>query len=167
MYPAIIQTVLIRELGALRRNVELYPSDDSVWATPPGVSNSAGTLVLHLAGNIQHYIGVHLGGSGYVRDRPAEFARRNVPRAELIAEIDAAIAATRRGLGAISQSTLSGRYPEQVGGRSLSTDDFLVHLVSHFGYHLGQVDYHRRLVTGDGRTANALPMSELPELLTA
>ena len=79
-----------RDLRALRREVEAYPDERDLWAQVPGVSNVAGTLVLHLAGNLQYYIGAVLGGSGYVRDRPAEFARRDVARSELLREIEAA-----------------------------------------------------------------------------
>src|SRR5262245_21734885 len=85
-----VAAILIRDLKSLRREIEAYPEERMIWETPPGISNSAGTLTLHLAGNLQHYVGRHLGGSSYVRDRPAEFARRNVARAELLAEIAAA-----------------------------------------------------------------------------
>ena len=78
---AWLEAILVRELEALKRELAAYPSDADVWATPPGVSNSGGTLALHLAGNLQHYVGAMLGGSGYVRDRAAEFGRHGVARA--------------------------------------------------------------------------------------
>jgi uncharacterized damage-inducible protein DinB len=118
---------------------------------------------LHLVGNIQNYIGYRLGGTDYVRDRPAEFARRDISKAELLAEIDAAIAAADRGLEAISSDVLSSMYPEQMGGRSFSTADILVHFAVHLGYHLGQVDYHRRLVTGRNEQAGAMSVLDIPE----
>jgi hypothetical protein len=167
MFPSIVRTLIVRELGALRRNIALYPDEASIWALPPGISNSAGTLTLHLAGNIQNYIGRNLGGTNYVRDRPAEFSRRNVPRAELLTEIDAAIEAADRALAAFDDATLCDKFPEQLGGRSYATGDALVHFAAHLGYHLGQVDYHRRLVTGSNDEAGALPLTEMPEFVPA
>ena len=154
--------VLRRELGAVRRTIEVYPDDASVWAERPGLPNVGGTLVLHIAGNLQHFVGAVLGGSGYVRDRDAEFARRGVPRAELLAEVDAAIRAVERGVAAVSDGALAAPYPEKIAGRSVTTGDFLVHLATHLAYHLGQLDYHRRVVTGDRQGIGAIAPVELP-----
>lgn len=159
----ILAVLLRRELAALRRSVAAYPDDASVWAAPPGVPNSAGTLVLHCAGNLRHYLGAVLAGDGYRRDRDAEFARRGVPRAELLAELDAADAAVARALGAPgAEAALGAEYPEAVGGRRLAARDFALHLLAHLAYHLGQVDYHRRLVTGDARPVGAVALAEVP-----
>src|SRR3989442_9068567 len=99
MVTTCIAAILRRDLGALRREIEAYADDRDLWRVAPGISNCAGTLALHLAGNIQFFIGAVLGGTGYVRDRDAEFARRDIPRAELLREIDAALAAVERGMG--------------------------------------------------------------------
>lgn len=157
-----IRTILTRELYAFRRGVEAYPDDASLWRAVPGIANAGGTLVLHVSGNLRHFIGAVLGGSGYVRDRAAEFSRRGVRRAELLEEIDAAIAAVGRGMDATPDDALGARYPEQVAGRDVLTRDYLVHLAAHLAYHLGQFDYHRRIVTGDGRTIGAVATAELP-----
>ena len=161
MEPMQIAGLLSRELRALRREVEAYPSDAALWRLPPGLPNAAGTLVLHLAGNVQHYVGHCLGGSPYVRDRDAEFTRRDASRAELLAEIDRALAAVGEGLARTSPEALAEPFPEVVGGWRVRTDEFLLHLVAHFGYHLGQVDYHRRVVTGDARGIRAIALAEL------
>jgi len=157
---ATLRLVLVRELGAVRRSVEAYPDDASVWAVPAGLPNAGGTLVLHVAGNLRHFLGTVLGGSGYTRDREAEFARRNVTRAELVAEVDAAIAAVERAL--VPSLDASRTYPESVGGRTLRTGDLLLHLTSHLAFHLGQLDYHRRVVTGDSRGVSAIALADLP-----
>ena len=158
----LVAALLRRELAALRRSVEAYPDDASVWRLPAGVPNAAGTLVLHCAGNLCHYLGAVLGGDGYRRDRDAEFARRDVPRAELLAELDAAAAAVDRGLAGRTDAELDAEYPEAVGGRRLAARDFVLHLAAHLAYHLGQVDYHRRAVTGDARAVGAVALAELP-----
>jgi uncharacterized damage-inducible protein DinB len=156
--------ILQRELAAVRRTVEAYPDDASLWAERPGLPNSGGTLVLHIAGNLRHFIGAVIGGTGYVRDRDAEFARRGLSREELLAEIDAAAAAVDAGFASLpaGDDELMRPYPLQVAGRAVAVGDFLVHLASHLAYHLGQLDYHRRLVTGDPKGVGALGLAELP-----
>lgn len=159
--PTAIAGILDRDLQALRREVEAYPDERSLWETVPGIINTAGTLVLHLTGNIQHYFGALLGGTGYVRDRPAEFARRDVPRADLLRQIDAARSAVRVGLASFSDGQLAAEYPEAIAGVRVTTGDYLVHLATHFAYHLGQLDYHRRVVTRNQTGVGAMRPSEL------
>jgi len=65
MTPEFLARILVRDLNAVRRELEAYPDEQSVWALPPGVTNSGGTLAMHIAGNVQHFIGAVLGGSGY------------------------------------------------------------------------------------------------------
>ncbi|HLB36936.1 MAG TPA: DinB family protein [Gemmatimonadales bacterium] len=161
MFTEHLKTVMTRELRALARELQAYPDDASVWRTFPGVGNSAGTLALHLAGNVQHYVGAKLGGTGYQRDRPAEFARRDVPRGELLREIERAIAAAETTLPQVSETALAADFPEAVGGRIIRTDEFLLHVATHLGWHLGQVDYHRRMVTGEAGKIGAVAVTEL------
>ena len=159
---ASVATVLHRDLAAVRRSVEAYPDDETPWLERPGLPNAGATLVLHLAGNLRHYVGAVLGGTGYVRDRDAEFSRRAVPRTTLLAELDAARQALDAGLARLDDAVLQSPYPERVGGRLLTTGDFLLHLAAHLAYHLGQLDYHRRVVTGDRRPIDAIAVAALP-----
>jgi len=156
--------VIVRDLKGVRRELEAYADEGDLWRLPPGVANSAGTLALHLAGNVQHFIGAVLGGTNYRRDRAAEFSRRDVPRAELVAQLEAAIAVVEPGFARVDGAALAAEFPERVGGYAVNTGEWLVHIAAHLGYHLGQVDYHRRLVTGRGETVGALA---IPELRTA
>jgi uncharacterized damage-inducible protein DinB len=162
MNAATLELLITRELRAFRRELDAYPDDASVWRVIPGVPNTGGTLALHVAGNIQHFIGAIVGRDGYVRDRDAEFARRDVPRAELIAGLDAAIRAVERTFSSASDDLMQGAYPEPIATRTVAAADFLVHLVAHLAYHLGQIDYHRRAVTGDTRGIDAVSVRELP-----
>ena len=146
--PLLLERVILRDLAAVTREVEAYPDDASLWAMPPGVPNAAGTLALHLAGNLQHYLGHYLGGSGYVRDRPAEFSRRGVSKAEVLAELGKAEAAVRAGLRADKALAVTEPFAAPFRTSTLLTEDALTHLTSHLAYHLGQIDYHRRVVTG-------------------
>ena len=158
---ADLAAMLDRDLRTLRRELEAYPDERQIWQMVPGLANTAGTLALHLSGNLQHYVGARWGGTGYVRNRDAEFARRDVPRAELIAEIERARAAVAAGLGAVRPGDLDAEFPELIGGCRIRTGDFLVHTAAHFAYHLGQVDSHRRVVTGNADGVGAVRPAEL------
>jgi len=156
-----LAAIVVRELSTARLEIEAYPSDADVWRVLPGITNSGGTLALHLAGNLQHFIGKLLGGSAYVRDRDAEFAARDLSRAELVKKITIAIAAVQRTLETLPPERLDAPYPVPVANAQLITSDFLVHLVSHLSYHLGQLDYHRRIVTGGAALSGALSPTRL------
>ena len=156
-----LATILDRDLATLRREVEAYPNEDDLWRVVPGMANSGGTLALHMAGNLQHFIGRHFGETGYVRNRPAEFSRRNVPRAELLREIEAARNAVKTGLSRITPPQLLADYPEQVADMTIATGEYLVHLATHLTYHLGQLDSHRRIVTGSPDGVGAVKPAEL------
>jgi hypothetical protein len=156
-----IAAIMDRDLRTLRREVEAYPDERGLWQEVPGISNVAGTLVLHLAGNIQHYVGARLGATRYVRDRPAEFACRGVSRAELVREIEAARTAVKAALSGPTLPDPAADFPETVAGVRVATGDYLVHLTTHFAYHLGQIDYHRRVVTGQGTAVDAMRPADL------
>jgi DinB family protein len=152
---------LVRELEGFKRELALFPDDESVWTTLPGVTNSAGNLALHVAGNLQHFIGTVLGGTGYVRNRELEFNQRSGPRENIYAELDAAIAVIRKVLPGLSDAALDQDFPEAVMGSRFRTGTFLVHLCSHAGFHLGQAGYLRRIITRDSTSSGPLPLGPL------
>jgi uncharacterized damage-inducible protein DinB len=162
MMPHSLAAVLARDLRALRREVEAYTDERDLWRVVPGITNPGGTLALHLAGNLRHFIGTVLGGTGYVRDRAAEFARRDVPRAELLRQIDETVAVVARTLATLGDEALARPFPQAPGGASVTTETFLLHLATHLTYHLGQIDYHRRMLTGHAGQIRAVAVDELP-----
>ena len=153
--------LLLRELTGFERELGLFPDDESVWRTAPGLPNAAGNLALHVAGNLQHYVGAVLGGSGYVRNRDLEFGRRSGPRGDILAELRAASRVVDSVLRTLPPSRLEGEYPEHLDGLRLTTDRFLMHLCSHAAFHLGQAGYVRRAVTGDARSSRPVPLAAL------
>ena len=153
--------LLGREVEAFQREINLFPDDETVWRTPEGVTNSAGNLALHIAGGLQYFVGGVLGGSGYVRNREAEFGHRSGTRAELVAELGAALAAVRTVLPRLPDDVLEREFPEPVMGHRLPANRFLIHLCAHAAYHLGQAGYLRRMLTGDTRSSGALPLKAL------
>lgn len=141
-----LQNVLLRDLSKLESELLLYPDEASLWKVDKAIKNPAGNLGLHLCGNLQHYIGGVLGESGYVRNRDNEFAAKNISRENLIKEIAFAKKAVSDTLPTLTEQQLQANYPEDVLGKPTTTLFFLVHLSAHLSYHLGQVNYHRRLV---------------------
>jgi len=156
-----LSKILVRDLQTLARELDGYAVESQIWTTPHGLKNSAGTLALHLIGNTRHFIGTVLGDSGYVRDREFEFSGQPVPREKIKAEITAAIEDITRTLAKLPDSALDSIYPIEVGKSRLITRQFLVHLTTHFGYHLGQIDYHRRLVTGNKDGVGAQSIADI------
>ncbi|HEX6317073.1 MAG TPA: DinB family protein [Gemmatimonadaceae bacterium] len=156
-----LAAIMHRELRTLERELNAYHNDEQVWALPAGLPNSGGTLALHAAGNLLHFVGAVLGGSGYVRDRDAEFSRRDVPRAELIEELRRAQEAVAL-LATIDPARFTEPYPVLVANRRVNTYEFLAHLAVHLAYHAGQLDYHRRVVTGEAAGVGAMSPVELP-----
>jgi uncharacterized damage-inducible protein DinB len=157
-----VAAALARELASVRAELAAYPDDASCFADVPGLPNSGGTLALHCAGNLRHFIGHVLGGSGYARDRAREFAARDVPRAQVDAELEAAEREVASALARFDVLRFDAPWPGELpGGAQYSVRQMLQHLTSHVAYHLGQMDYHRRMVTGDARSVGAMSSGAL------
>lgn len=142
--------LILRDLDGLKRQLHAYGDESDIWTRPAGISNPPGNLALHVAGNLQHFIGHVLGGSDYQRDREAEFSRTDVPLGELASELDAASEAVDAVLADFPDSKVTEPYPLAFGDIQLETGRFLAHLCGHLAYHLGQIDAHRRITTEDG-----------------
>jgi uncharacterized damage-inducible protein DinB len=142
----LVRQALIEELEQLRITVhELAAplSERALWSKPVEPGNSIGHLILHLTGNLNHYVGAQLGGSGYVRDREREFTEERPPaKAVLLANLDAAVTTFRRVVEGLSGEQLASPYPQAGSGSVVKT---LVHVVAHFALHRGQVTYLARL----------------------
>lgn len=130
----------------------------------PGISNVGGTLVQHIAGNLRHFVGNVLGGVPYRRDREGEFSNRSATRAALVELTNATRDAIAATIPNLSDETLAKPFPLQMGGRTVSTADFVMHLATHLAYHLGQLDYHRRYVTGKSVVVASLEVSKIPDM---
>lgn len=159
-----LTAILRRDLRALAREIESYPDDAMPWSLLPGLPNSAGVLVRHVCGNLQHFIGAELGRTGYQRDRDAEFHASPTSRAALLALLSETESMLDRVLSALPAARLTEPYPQPVAGTRLVTGDFLIHLAAHCTFHLGQVDYHRRAVTGQ---IGSIGPTAIPELASA
>jgi hypothetical protein len=135
-----------RDLNKLKQEIDSYQSESNLWISNEMISNSAGNLSLHLVGNLNHFIGATMGDSGYIRQRDLEFSLKNVPRAELIKQIDDTIIIVESVVKRLTKTDLQKEYKRRDFEDHMTTEYFLVHLTMHLAYHLGQINYHRRLL---------------------
>jgi hypothetical protein len=135
-----------RDLEKLKSEINAYSNDSNLWVTTQEVKNSGGTLCLHLIGNLRHFIGATIGKDGYVRNRLLEFSDRDVPKEKLIASIDEVKGIVKSVLGSLEAENLEEIYPINVLREGMTTTFFLMHLLTHLDFHLGQISYHRRLI---------------------
>lgn len=141
-----LKTLFKRDLVKLKQEISEYRNENNLWKTGKYISNSAGNLCLHLIGNLNAYIGAEIGKTGYVRHRDLEFSLKNISREELITKIEQTIIIVENSLDSLRSDDLQKEYPLLVFTEKTSTEYFLVHLTVHLGYHLGQINYHRRLL---------------------
>ncbi|RXM45384.1 DinB family protein [Flavobacterium sp. YO12] len=141
-----LKSLFNRDLNKLKVEIESYQNENQLWAIDKNISNSGGNLCLHLIGNINTYIGAEIGKTGYVRNRPLEFSLKDIPKSELIGKIEETIIVVNNTLDLLSEEDLNAIYPQIVFEKQMTTGFFFVHLSTHLAYHLGQINYHRRLL---------------------
>lgn len=135
-----------RDLQKLKTEINLYKDEANLWLLRDGISNSAGNLCLHLVGNLNHFIGATLGHTGYIRHREDEFSLKNIPRQDLVTNIENCILIVGNTINKLSPEDFEKDFPLEKHDRIVSTTHMLVHLLAHLSYHLGQINYHRRLL---------------------
>jgi len=135
-----------RDLNRVISELNQYCQESNIWRIENNISNSAGNLALHLIGNLNTYIGKEIGKTNYVRNRELEFSQKNIPRQELVDKLTDAIIVIKSSLKALTDEDLKKEYPVLVFSEMTTTEYLLVHLTTHLTYHLGQINYHRRLI---------------------
>lgn len=146
MITPVLINLFERDLNKLNEEISQYPDDSSLWVVKEGIKNSGGNLCLHLTGSLQHFIGAVLGDSGYIRNRDAEFTLKNISKHKLLNEIENTKVAVKDALEQTSKNELAKNYPLPINGESVTTEYFLLYMLSHLNYHTGQINYHRRLL---------------------
>jgi hypothetical protein len=145
-YSSLLLALFTRDLNKLKDELNLYSTESHIWKVEPNISNSAGNLTLHLIGNLNHFVGAVLGKTGYVRQRELEFSKKYIPRNILIEDIDKTIAMLTGVLMKLSNADLDVEYIFAKPDKPDSAGQFLLNLTAHLAYHLGQINYHRRLL---------------------
>ena len=144
-----LKKLYLRDLEKLKMEISLYKTEEKIWHIEKQILNSAGNLCLHLVGNLNTYIGKELGNTGYVRNRDLEFSQKDVPKAELVKKVEDTMLVIEKTMSQLKEDQLKEEYPVLVFREKTSTEYMLIHLATHLGYHLGQVNYHRRLLDRD------------------
>ncbi|GGZ88572.1 DUF1572 family protein [Algibacter mikhailovii] len=134
------------DLNNLITEIELYKNEENIWRIEKSISNSAGNLTLHLIGNLHTFIGKEIGKTNYIRNRELEFTQKKVPRIELINGINTTLEMVKKSLLSITNEELKNDYPILKFSKVETNEYLLVHLIKHLTYHLGQINYHRRLI---------------------
>ncbi|MNK06733.1 hypothetical protein D3C87_246320 [compost metagenome] len=137
-----------RDLNRVVKELQLYQNESNIWRIEKNIANSAGNLSLHLVGNLNTYIGNEIGKTGYVRNRELEFSLKDIPKKDLIEQLENTVITVKAALSLLTDEDLKKEYPILVLSEITTTEFFMVHLLSHLNYHLGQINYHRRLVEG-------------------
>jgi uncharacterized damage-inducible protein DinB len=146
MLTATLKKLFLRDLANLKSEIESYKAENNIWRTDKEILNSGGNLCLHLVGNLKAYIGVGLAKTSYVRQRDLEFSLKNIPKAELIRQIEETIQVVEAGLSSLTEDQMHEDFPIVIWDKPTEMGYSLVHLLTHLNYHLGQVNYHRRLL---------------------
>ncbi|TVP44464.1 MAG: DinB family protein [Mongoliibacter sp.] len=142
----VLLNIFDRDLSKLKNEISAFRSEENLWKISGDIKNSAGNLALHLIGNLNHYIGAVIGENEYQRDKASEFSSKNISRTELLNQIDETKQIVSHVILQFPEDWLSRNYPEMVFDEPMTYEFFLLHLVAHLNYHLGQINYHRRLL---------------------
>jgi len=136
----------MRDLNRLNDEILAYPNEIDLWKIDANIKNSGGNLALHIIGNLNHFIGATLGKTAFVRERDNEFKNKNIPRQTITDAIFELKTTLKKALSSLIHEDLNENYPLEVFGKPMSTTYFVIHLYGHLNYHLGQINYHRRLI---------------------
>lgn len=136
-----------KHLKQLKEEIAAYKNENDLWKLSGDIKNTPGNLAIHMCGNLKFNFGTVLLNNGYVRDRDSEFARKNVPRNEIIKEIDSTIEVVTASLDNLTPKDLNKPFPSDIYGDEGTIGDIILRLAFHFAYHLGQINYHRRIMT--------------------
>lgn len=135
-----------RDIRKLIEEVNLFKNEEDLWRTHGSVKNSSGNLVLHIIGGLNYLIGATLAQTGYVRNRDQEFTRKGVERKELVAQLEQLIPMINKTVNTLTREQMEAEYPIFFDKPKTSTSYVLVQLLVHLNYHLGQVNYFRRIL---------------------
>lgn len=148
---ASLKRLFVRDLEKLQKEINAYQDESNMWIIDRGIKNSGGNLCLHLIGNLKTYIGTGLADKPYQRDRVFEFSGKDVRKEKLLSQIEETKQVVREGLDALEKYELGDSYPMVIWDQETELIYTVVHLHSHLNYHLGQINYHRRLFDKEGQ----------------
>jgi hypothetical protein len=143
MLNSVLANFYERDIRKLIEEVNLFRNEENLWRTQGAVKNASGNLVLHIIGGTNHLIGATLAHTGYIRNRDQEFIKKGVARIELVAQLEALIPLINETLAALN---MDAEYSIVFDDAKRSNSYVLLQLALHLNYHLGQVNYLRRVL---------------------
>jgi len=141
-----LNSIYDRDLDKLIFEISSFKKEENLWKTKDGIANSAGNLCLHLVGNLNHFIGAVIGDSGYIRNRDLEFSESDIPSSRLIDAVNETKKIVNSTLTQFEKAQLDAPYPINVFGDEMTNEFFILHLLTHLNYHVGQINYLRRIL---------------------
>lgn len=140
----ILANFFERDLRKLADEIKMFKNEENLWKTHGSITNSSGNLALHIIGGLNFHVGYRLAQTGYVRNRDQEFSKKNVPKQDIVADLETLIVMVKSTLNNLSDDDMKKDFPAMFDGASNSMSYVLVTLLAHLNYHLGQVNYLRR-----------------------
>ncbi|MBI4263944.1 MAG: DUF1572 family protein [Acidobacteria bacterium] len=123
-------------------------TEQQVWWRPNETSNSIGNLILHLDGNVRQWLVASFNGWEDTRDRPAEFAERQlIPATTLLDRLGATMQEATGVLARVTEADLLKTF--YIQGYTVSGLEAVYEVVEHFGMHYGQIVYVTKLIRGE------------------
>jgi len=137
----------IKNLNALKDELLQYENESDIWKKIGTTKNAPANLALHICGNLKHNFGAEIAQNGYVRNRDLEFTKGNISRDEVIAEIDSTIEMIEPVIDNFVFADILKPFPGEAFGEGQTIGSVITRLAMHLGYHLGQINYHRRFIS--------------------
>ena len=126
-----------RDLRKLIEEINLFKREQNLWRTYGSVK------ILHIIGGSNYLIGNKLAHTGYVRDRDQEFIKKGLAREALVVQLEQLILLIKKTLNELD---MDAEYPMMFDDAIRSNGYVLTQLALHLNYHLGQVNYLRRVL---------------------
>jgi len=136
-----------KQLRQLKEEISSYENEEDLWKLTGDIKNTPGNLAIHICGNLLYNFGTILQDTGYVRNRDLEFSKKNIPKSEILKEIDSTIEVVTGALKKLTPDDINKPFPGKLYGDEGTTGDLILRLAFHLAYHLGQINYHRRILT--------------------
>ena len=135
-------------LDKTKEELLAYADEENLWVIRGEIKNSSGHLAQHLAGNLKLFVGKVMGGIDYTRERDREFNERQFTREQLVGLLEETAAIIEQSLTGKDAAFFDLPFPHEVVSiKEGQTNGFmLTYLYAHLNYHLGQINYHRRLI---------------------
>ena len=135
-----------RDIRKLIEEINLFKSEENLWKTQGSIKNSSGNLALHIIGGLNHLVGATLLHTGYVRDRDQEFASKGIARKQLVANLEDLVPMINQALNQLTSEQMDSPYPIFFDKDNATHSYVFTQLLLHLNYHLGQVNYLRRIL---------------------